>query len=184
MQLKRCLFVCSGGPVFDWMSCQNAFVLVRHGESTANKAGIIVSDPRNGVGAHGLTELGKAQARAAGAELARSLSADSGTAQPVAVVSSDFARAKETADAIKAAVAEAPPVAVDIRLRERFFGSLELQPSSRYCEVWEKDKVNASHTELGVEAVTAVLSRAKSVVLELDRQYRGTTIVLVAHGDT
>ena len=98
------------------------------------------------------------------------------------IVTSDFARAAETAAAVAAAVRK--PVSVSPKLRERFFGELELGPDSRYAEVWAFDKDSADHTEFGVESISAVRSRATELVHELDAMHDGATIVLSAHGDT
>ena len=129
---------------------KNTFVLLRHGQSTANATGIIVSKPENGVGAYGLTEKGKAQASQAGQCLASMFAVQqqgkgkieipagvidgSGPSVPpspgstLVFVSSDFARAKETAEIAAAEVGAGGgtplPVTIDIRLRERAFGEV------------------------------------------------------------
>eukprot|EP00729_Bicosta_minor_P027009 gene27009-14380_t len=142
------------------LTCKNTFVLLRHGESTANAEGIIVSQPENGVlHKYGLTKTGVAQAKAAGRaldlifwesfprcqdkyqnsisatqeEMSRkactsAIEADGGPTNPLpqgsklVFVSSDFARAKETADLAADAVGHGLPVEIDTRLRERSFG--------------------------------------------------------------
>lgn len=76
-------------------------------------------------------------------------------------------------------------VSVDVRLRERLFGELELKSSENYAKVWEFDVHSPTHTEFSVECIADVCDRASSVVLELDRKYpSGHIFVLVSHGDT
>lgn len=81
-------------------------VLVRHGESEWNAAGIL-----QGHGGPGLTERGRAQAAAT----ARLLARDHGHA--VAIVRSDLLRVAETAAPTEEAV-DGVPVRIDERLRE------------------------------------------------------------------
>jgi 2,3-bisphosphoglycerate-dependent phosphoglycerate mutase len=87
-------------------------LLVRHGETTWNGAGRIQAHRDSP-----LTARGVAQARAAGARLARE--------RIGALYSSDLGRAQETAREIAAATAL--PVRTDVLLRERSFGVLEGQ---------------------------------------------------------
>ena len=81
-------------------ACRNTYWCVRHGQSTANVANVISSDPVVGSTTHELTELGKDQARDAGAALYDALAARSPTEAPdlerVALYSSNFTRARET----------------------------------------------------------------------------------------
>lgn len=85
--------------------------LVRHGQSTWNAAGRV-----QGQSGEGLSMLGRRQAVAAAAWLAETI----GTAT---VVSSDLARAHETAVPIAAALGA--DLAIDPALRERAFGAWE-----------------------------------------------------------
>ena len=45
------------------LGANNTYALLRHGQSVANKQGIIVSTAANGVGGYGLTDLGETQAQ-------------------------------------------------------------------------------------------------------------------------
>lgn len=149
------------------------FVL-RHGESTANVEGLIVSRPGpRALTEVGLTALGRAQARAAGA--------GSGLGADAVVVTSDFARARETAAEFAAAIGAAEPV-VDVRLRERCFGAFDEGPAAAYDGVWAAD-ASGGHPGEEVESVEEVAARAMAV-LEDARDRRGQApVVLVAHGD-
>lgn len=87
---------------------------VRHGQSSWNAEG-----RWQGQTDVPLSEVGRRQARALGARLARlELTFDQ-------VVSSDLGRARETAELVLAAWPNAPNLSLDIRLRELKFGCLE-----------------------------------------------------------
>ena len=73
---------------------KNQYFVMRHGESKANALGIIVSDPNNGVSNYGLTEKGEWQATASAQKAIDVFGFDSQTI----IYSSDFKRAKETAE--------------------------------------------------------------------------------------
>jgi len=157
----------------------NRFHAMRHGQSKANEAGVIVSsigsDRR---GDYGLSELGRRQARAA---------ADAcGLPADTLIFSSDFSRAWQTAE-IAAARLGAAEATVAEELRERCFGALEGGPVAGYATVWRvdeaSDEAGAGGVE-GVEPAAAVLDRATALVARLERRYAGRDILLVSHGDT
>jgi broad specificity phosphatase PhoE len=185
----------------------NRFRVMRHGQSKANEAGIIVaaieSDRR---GDYGLSELGLRQARAA---------ADAcGLPADTVICSSDFARARQTAEIVRARLGAAE-VTVAEALRERGFGDLEGATVASYARVWEADETDKAHVAheagdahdahaahaahaadeagadgagagraLGVEPAAAVLDRVTALVAGLERRYSGRDILLVSHGDT
>lgn len=148
---------------------KNQYYLMRHGHSLANEAGVIVSAPEVGVAEYGLTVKGKEQA----IESARA----SGL-KPSRIFSSDFKRAVETAE-IVSGITKAP-LQLDIRLRERFFGTYNGQSDEHYKQVWEKD-ANAEDPGCGVELPHNVLARALGVIQSCE-QFTGP-LLLVAHGD-
>eukprot|EP01006_Ploeotia_vitrea_P028409 TRINITY_DN61112_c0_g1_i2.p1 TRINITY_DN61112_c0_g1~~TRINITY_DN61112_c0_g1_i2.p1 ORF type:complete len:170 (-),score=62.58 TRINITY_DN61112_c0_g1_i2:463-972(-) len=118
---------------------------------------------------------------AAGA--AAKLAEEIGTRQLV-IVTSDFARAFETADVVRQKLRVPDKnFVVKTALRERNFGKWEGTTNANYERVWADDKVNADHQVKGVESVNAVVDRTTRLVVELDKQYSNTVIVLVAHGD-
>ncbi|WP_262424633.1 histidine phosphatase family protein [Brachybacterium sp. Z12] len=155
----------------------NQVWVLRHGESTANVEGLIVSVPGpRALTEVGLTPLGRAQAREA---------ADVGAAQGLGpgtvVVSSDFARALQTAEEFAGGLGTAAP-SLDQRLRERSFGRHDEGPASAYDQVWEIDRGRGAH-EHEVEQVSAVVARVLAVLREADEIARTAPVVLVAHGD-
>ena len=156
------------------MSTRNRYFALRHGESEANRDGAIRSDPSTACDAYGLTEVGRGQVRA-------SVSA-SELGPDALIYSSDFRRARETAE-IARALLGALPVTLNERLRERFFGAFEGTSNANYQTVWDRDREDPGQTEDGVESVMSVLGRTSSLVAELELEHVGKTIVFVAHGD-
>lgn len=151
--------------------------VLRHGESTANVEGLIVSVPGpRALAEVGLTARGREQAREA---------AVSGLAQGLGpqtlVLSSDFARARQTAEEFAAGIGAAAP-RVEKRLRERSFGRYDEGPASAYDEVWQVDRGRGVH-DGEVEQVADVAARVLAVLREADDLARTAPVVLVAHGD-
>jgi len=155
---------------------RNRFFAMRHGESEANRLGLIVSGPESGVPGYGLSDTGREQVRLSIVN-DRQLDADT------LIYSSDFKRAVETARIVHAQLGCHRPVETHEALRERFFGEFDGGDHGYYQQVWEADAREAGHTEHGVEAVTAVMARVTALVRELDRAWQGRRILLVAHGD-
>jgi len=185
----------------------NRYHAMRHGQSKANVAGVIVSGIENDRrGDWGLSELGREQVLAA----ARGC----GLPPDTLICSSDFARARQTAEIVRERLG-APPVVVAAALRERCFGDLEGSATANYARVWAADEASADgeaaatrstgtpsgsgdaggrnaaggdagggNADHGVEPATAVLDRATALVADLERRYAGRDILLVSHGDT
>ncbi len=154
----------------------NRYFAMRHGHSIANQQGIIVSYPENGCDRFGLSELGRAQVKES---LQNFGLLDANTI----IVSSDFSRARESAEIASALFHSDESINLDCRLRERNFGELELASDSGYAEVWQEDAENPDSQLRGVESVNQVMTRVTSVVAEYEDRYTGTTILLVSHGD-
>jgi broad specificity phosphatase PhoE len=153
----------------------NTFSIMRHGQSKANVAGIIVSCIENDRrGDYGLSELGRAQALEA--VQARGLS--SGTV----IFSSDFSRARQTAEIVRAHL-DAPEVNLATALRERCFGNWEGSATDNYARVWAADEAGSDQVGSGVEPVAAVLDRTTALIVDLERRYSGHHFLLVSHGD-
>jgi broad specificity phosphatase PhoE len=156
----------------------NRFSIMRHGQSEANAAGIIVSRiETDRHGDYGLTELGRQQALAT----ARGC----GLPGDTVICSSDFARAGQTAEVVRAHLGT-PEVVLAQALRERCFGEWEGSATDNYARVWAADEASSGHetSDDHVEPVAAVLDRTTAYILELERRYSGRDILLVSHGDT
>jgi broad specificity phosphatase PhoE len=153
----------------------NRYHAMRHGQSKANEAGVIVSRiETDRDGDWGLTELGRRQAL----ETAERC----GLPADTVICSSDFARARQTAEIVRGRLS-APAVALSEELRERCFGDLEGTPASNYARVWQADGADGQ-TGSGIESADAVLDRATALIADLERRYAGRDVLLVSHGDT
>jgi probable phosphoglycerate mutase len=154
----------------------NRFSVMRHGQSKANVRGIIVSCIANDRrGDYGLSEPGRQQALAA----ARACGLPGNTV----ICSSDFSRARQTAEVVRAYLGP-PGVVIAEALRERCFGDWEGSATGNYARVWAADKVNPCYAGGNVEPAAAVLDRATAFIVDLERQYSGRDILLISHGDT
>lgn len=154
--------------------------VLRHGESTANVEGVIVSLPgARALQEVGLTPRGRSQVHEC-AEEARAAGFDASTI----VVTSDFARARETAEVFAAGLGAGAP-RVDERLRERGFGVHDEGPTTAYEAVWALDAARAeqSGSVEPVESVAARVGEALRAADELAADGYGHRVVLVAHGD-
>ena len=206
------------------------YYALRHGQSLANIAKIISSDPIISTKQHGLSDLGKEQVMKAGEAFAKQYIIESqsschgrgnssnnthnhvdattndGANQGVAIFSSDFLRATETANIFASILRNnnipiyQNDIILETRLRERYFGELNGGPDTRYQEVWNEDMKDANHLIFGVESANSVLERTTRFIVELDnmlsssslsidgKEQEGTCnrtwkVILVAHGD-
>jgi probable phosphoglycerate mutase len=164
----------------------NRYFGMRHGESKANVAGLIVSRiETDRSGDYGLSERGRLQT----AEAARIC----GLTARTVICSSDFARAWQTAQIVRERIGADEVVAAEA-LRERSFGELDGSPATGYTRVWAADQADAAGeagagpargpAPDGVEPVTAVLDRTVALIAELESLHAGRDILLVSHGDT
>ncbi len=161
---------------------KNRYFAMRHGQSEANVAGIIVSDPQIGCNQFGLTALGQQQ-------VIKSASNTSKLNQDTLIISSDFLRAKNTAETTQKILNTLQPIQYSTALRERFFGELNGKNDSQYLMVWDIDQQNPDHQKFNVESANQVVSRVSALIMQLEQQYFdlhknvGQKILLVAHGD-
>lgn len=156
----------------------NRYYALRHGKSEANEQGLIISNPEDGVPRYGLSEEGREQVRVAIQAAHVNAILDASTI----LVSSDFARAYETAMIAQSMLGAEAPI-ITPQLRERFFGAWDRQSNSNYQRVWEHDAVDPSHTYHGVESAIAVQTRTTDLICDLEQRYSARTILLISHGD-
>jgi probable phosphoglycerate mutase len=159
---------------------KNDYFALRHGQSNANVAKIVLSDLEDGKKKeYTLTREGEGQVeisvkKAKGEEL---LGSDT------IIYSSPFSRAKKTAEIAKEILGAQEDIIFDDRLRERWFGDWEKTDSAAYEKVWKADNENPEHKEKNVESATEVLKRTTSLIKDLEEKYEGKNILLVSHGD-
>lgn len=157
-------------------------VLVRHGESVWN-----VERRVQGQECRGLTDVGHAQAARTGIALADRLATVAGARTPIALVTSDLGRCRDTAAPIAAALGVDPRV--DPTLRERSFGrwegmtrdDLTRDDADRYARWRAGEDVIA---EVGGESDATLRARAADVFARLLAQEGPDTVVAVTHGGT
>jgi probable phosphoglycerate mutase len=162
--------------LLEYSRLNNRFFVMRHGESDANRQGLIISSPANGIDSYGLSERGRRQVAAS---VAASVLLTPGTL----IYSSDFKRALETAQIVHDILGCNTAIQIREALRERFFGDWEKTRHDNYHWVWQLDEQDAAHTGHRVEAALAGMARGPTLILELDREQPDQLILLVAPGD-
>jgi len=158
----------------------NHYLIMRHGESEANVAGLIVSDPAIGCARFGLTDNGRQQVVDSVTEyqIANKLTGKSVSK----IVCSDFLRTKQTAD-LSSKTLDLPPAQIEPGLRERFFGDMEGKSDNHYPEIWKLDGDVDKQSAQKIETVTQVRQRGLTVINKLEHQFQNEVILLVSHGD-
>jgi probable phosphoglycerate mutase len=153
---------------------KNRYLLMRHGRSLANEAGLIISEPSAGRDRWGLAaDAGKAVLSAVAA---------SALENSTIIYTSPFLRARETAEIAAAAAGTGKP-AVTGRLRERYFGVYDGGSDGAYQEVWAQDAADPHNRAGGVESPQAVLDRLLALIQRTEAVHHSASILLVSHGD-
>jgi ribonuclease H / adenosylcobalamin/alpha-ribazole phosphatase len=150
-----------------------AFILVRHGESESNRDSCFALN-----GDVPLTDLGRQQARDVAAHIARRFN-------PQRVISSTFARARQSADIISAALSL--PLEIVDGIQERDLGTLKGQPWHEHAVLTKADPNYDSRREWlwrppGGESYEDVRQRVIPVLESLRSRYPADELVLVSHG--
>jgi probable phosphoglycerate mutase len=153
-------------------SARTTLYLVRHGEAESN-----ASLRFGGWSPVPLTDKGRRQAEA----VARALAGRA----PTAIVSSDLARAHQTAAPIAAATGL--PIALDPRLRERsvgvFDGLLFTEAEARYPDAWARMLArDPDAVPEGAETVDQVYARVTEAIEAIVAAHAGGKVVVVTHG--
>ncbi len=147
---------------------------MRHGESEANVAGIIMSNPERGCNGYGLTENGRLQVKKSASNCS--------DLKLTRIITSDFLRARETAE-IVAKMYQLPAPVLDTGLRERWFGEYDGEADSHYRDVWSQDELAEQGNYKQVENVGSVLKRGLSVISRLENKFSNEVLLVVSHGD-
>jgi probable phosphoglycerate mutase len=157
---------------------KNRYFALRHGESKANVAHILLSHPKEGTVSFGLSPKGKKQVKDSVSKSKKEKLLDS----DVIIYSSDFLRARETAEIAKKLLG-IKKIKFHKKLRERYFGKLDKTSLDNVKEAWAHDEKNPNHKHKGVESPNKVLKRTLAVIAQLDKKYKDKKILLVSHGD-
>lgn len=162
----------------------NSFYLLRHGESTGNRAGRLLS----GIPAlfrFGLTPQGEREAKEAAGE-ARRL----GLPHDTILVVSPLRRARQTAFHFgRAAGLKATTLRGVARglfrfswsVRERGFGRVNGARYTDYKAIKDGPDGRRELARRGVESMASVEARIADAITRLDQQHEGKTFVIVAH---
>jgi probable phosphoglycerate mutase len=144
-------------------------LLIRHGESEGNRERSFTRTPDVP-----LTESGREQVRAAAEWIAARY-------RPLRIVTSPFARARQTADILSARLAL--PVLIEPELRERSYGTLAGQPyaAARSSPGWSPDEYWLWRPP-GGENLLEVTARAGAVLDRVARRAPDDDVVVVSHG--
>ena len=108
-------------------------------------------------------------------QVVASLSAESRLGQGTMIVSSDFERARQSAQIVHGLLGCRTDIRLEERLRERNFGDLELGSNRSYEEVWTRDAVNPDDDYRGVESANRVMRRVTSLIADLEATISGET---------
>ena len=169
----------------DFVHLRIQYFGVRHGESEANVAHLISSNPQTGIEVHGLSSNGRSQVIE---NIKLFLQNNPSNNNSYVIVSSDFRRAHETAIILALYLSNSkdnkPNIQLDRRLRERFFGIYDGTSDENYHIIWKNDEENPlKNLNDQVEPVESVRERTTALIKELEEKYEDQIIFLVAHGD-
>ncbi|MEK7611905.1 MAG: class I tRNA ligase family protein [Patescibacteria group bacterium] len=149
---------------------QAEFFLIRHGEAEHNtKNQMAGDDERPSL----LTAKGKTQAKKAGADLKKK--------KIDLIISSPFARAKETAEIVSEATGA--EIVYDERIREINVGVFNRAPVDDYHAFFNSFEERFTKTPEGGETLIDLARRVTSFMKDVRAQYAGKRIAVVSHGD-
>jgi len=149
---------------------RNSYLVMRHGQADNNQERLLSSDPEH---PHQLTAEGLEQIKA---------SLEGLKGKPDLIVTSDFVRTRQTAEAVAEGLGlSADKVVRDARLREINFGDLHLQPIEKYHNYYENWEDGFETSLPNGESFFDVKKRLGQLMYELEEKYSGQTIMLVTH---
>ncbi len=147
-------------------------ILVRHGQSEANAAGLLVGRTDST-----LTELGRRQAACMGSALAASLSGGE-----VRLLASPLARTRETAEIVGRSLPEEPAIELEERLLELDYGDLDgLRPSAVEAGMWAAWRDDPSFRPPGGESFVELHRRLDPLWAELAGAAAAGDVIAVTH---
>lgn len=151
---------------------RNRYLALRHGEAESNVANRVSSRVDN---QDNLTELGRYNTTKVAREL-RSEDVD-------LIISSDFLRTRQTAEIVADELElEHSQIIFDPRLREIDAGEYEGQSWEQYHDFFVHYKYELDKQIPDGESLLDVRARVMALLLELEREHEGKTILLVSHG--
>lgn len=152
----------------------NTYLMMRHGESESNAAGILNSDPNK---KNPLTEKGREQVRRATEELKDK------TIGYIYV--SPLMRAQETAHIVADTLhINTDRIITDPRLDEIGVGVYEGKPVAEYNVEFPNTMKEFIRKPEGGENWSDVKRRAGEFLYDIESKHKGSTILIISHGDT
>lgn len=151
----------------------NIYFFMRHGQSLANLKHLVITKPENAIDHYGLSAIGKKQ-------VLNSISKNKDLNKDTIIYSSDFKRAKETAEIVREHI-KAKPIIFSKNLRERALGVYEKGKDKMYRELWENDL--KENTLKSCESVSSIAKRFKELITDIEKKHKGKKILFVTHGD-
>ena len=146
-------------------------LFVRHGQSVANEAGLLL-----GRADSPLTDLGRAQADALGAALALR------APEPCRIVTSPLQRARATADLIASRYTSPPPPVPDERFIELDYGELDERALAEVpAGIWESWQEDCLFRPRDGESLMEVMTRVSAACDELATVAAKRDVVIVSH---
>jgi probable phosphoglycerate mutase len=158
---------------------KNRYFIIRHGESKANVAHILLSHSKEGTVSFGLSSKGKEQVKISVLKDKKNKVLDAN----IIIYSSDFLRARETAEIARKLLGIKKKINFHKSLRERYFGKYDKTSLDNIKIVWKHDRKNANHKHQGAESPNKVLKRTLILISQLEKKYKNKKILLVSHGD-
>jgi len=149
---------------------RNTYFLMRHGESLSNVQNVVAA--KNGK--YPLTPLGRKQAQRA-AEGLKERDVDMITASPIL-------RARQTAEIVADAL-DIKKIHFDRRLREIEVGILEGKTVEEYNRYFSSARERLTRKPPQGESLSDVRRRSLALLEELEKKYRGKTILFISHSD-
>ena len=105
-------------------------------------------------------------------------------AEKFVVISSDFRRARETAEILHDHFKVKTPLRLEEALRERGCGDLhKTSVMNAFLPIFELDYTDPTHTEYGCESLMNCVIRMSRVLASVNEEFENRIIVLVSHGD-
>jgi len=152
----------------------NVYFALRHGESQNNALNLVSSNPKN---TYHLTNKGKAQVEKSVKAFIKQLKGK----KIDLIVSSDFARAHETAELAAKLLGYGSKIVIDKRLREIDCGIFDDKPIGDYHAYFASLEEKFIKTAPKGESLNDVKKRMTECIYELDAKQAGKNILIVSH---
>jgi isoleucyl-tRNA synthetase len=152
----------------------NTYFALRHGQSENNALNLVSSNPKN---TYHLTKKGKGQVEKSAKEFIKQLKGK----KIDLIVTSDFARAHETAEIAAKVLGYDSKIVIDKRLREIDCGIFNDKPIADYHAYFASLEEKFVKVAPKGESLNDVKKRMTEFVYDIDKKYEGKNIVIVSH---